>query len=48
VFNKIFAGYDGAGRSEDALALARRLARIGPGTVTAVYGLRLQAQHPHQ
>jgi nucleotide-binding universal stress UspA family protein len=37
VFNKIFVGYDGAGRSEDALSLARRLARIGPGTVTAVY-----------
>lgn len=37
MFNRILVGYDGSGRSEDALLLARRLARIGSAGVTAVY-----------
>ena len=37
MFRKILVGYDGSGRSDDALVLAGLLARIGPGRVTAVY-----------
>ena len=35
MFSKILVGYDGAGRSEDALLLARLFARLGSGSVTA-------------
>ena len=46
MFRKILVGYDGSGRSEDALVLAGLLARIGPGRVTAVdvYGYRRSAR----
>ncbi|MGZ4307296.1 MAG: universal stress protein [Solirubrobacteraceae bacterium] len=37
MFSRILVGYDGSGRSEDALLLARLLGRTGPAHVTAVY-----------
>lgn len=37
MFSEIIVGYDGSERSEDALVLAGKLARIGHGSVIAVY-----------